>query len=210
MGDLANVLYKQFFLRDLLGKVVPGTMVLLALYSIIPQEARNALALPDGSSWYMGLIWFAFSLVLGLGLQVVAEGLGFHSAHPRPLTICFRRYEKGEKVRDLFRSRQAQFQKTATESQKEQRERYVYLKEGSGNVAFGLLFLAAAHLHNRQLLVTILIVALVLWYTHIVHRPRQAYYEIKVLDLLPDPSGVGDPHGKYSSDEIAKFIGKEL
>lgn len=31
MGDLANVLYKQFFLRYLLGKIVPGTLVLLAM-----------------------------------------------------------------------------------------------------------------------------------------------------------------------------------
>jgi len=210
MGDLANILYKQFFLRDLLGKIVPGGLVALSLYSVLPEAARNALVVPNGSSWYVGLIWFALLLVLGLGLQIIAEWLGFHSAHPRPLTICFFRSAKGERARDLFRSRQADFQKTATEAQKEQRERYVYLKEGSGNVAFGLLFLAAIYHSHWELLVAILAVALILWYTHIVHRSRQAYYEMKVLNLLADSSVGTKPPGAYTQEQISKFIGKEL
>lgn len=105
MGDFANILYKQFFLRDLLGKIVPGSLALFALYLLLPQEARDAIVAPGDFSWYFEVILFALSLVFGLGLQIVAEWLGFHSAHPRPLTILFLRTSRGAKARDLFRSR---------------------------------------------------------------------------------------------------------
>ena len=197
MGDFVNVLYKEFFLRDILGKIVPGTLVLISLFLFDPQEGLKGLVGSILPYWSMKWIWLISSYFLGLGLQVLGELLGLLSAHPRPFRIFFYITEKGKKARESFRFRQVKFQEFTNKYQKEQRERYVYLKEGSGNVAFGLLLLAGAYVYktcileihplNCILVGTILSVAIVLGFAHCVHRSRQAYYEKKVLGSLGDP-----------------------
>jgi hypothetical protein len=96
----------------------------------------------------------------------VGEVLGLHSAHPRSLSIL--RTNQGQEARRLFRARQALFQKRAEESQKKQRERYVCLKEGSGNLSLSLFMLAAAVYEHRSVAITLTAIAAVLYYTHLV------------------------------------------
>jgi hypothetical protein len=136
--EFANILYKNFFLRDLLGKIVPGAIAFLALYSIIPKDAVSIVSIPHTFDWLLGLVLFVSFMLFGTCVQTIGELLGLHSAHPRPL-VAFLRNEKGVTARDLFRGRMARFAKEANDTEKEQRERYIYLKEGTGNFALALL-----------------------------------------------------------------------
>lgn len=207
MGDFAKILYEGFFLRDLLGKIAPGGIVMMALFLTVPDVLKQALSVPDGIGWFFGLVLFAASLLLGLALQILGEFLGLLSAHPRPL--WFRRTERGQEARRLFRARDALFPKKAEKSQKGVRERYVYLKEGSGNLAFAFFMLAGALYGHPLAAIILAIIAAVLYYTHVVHRTRQAYYEMNVLGLLPDaPTSPGIE--KYTVEEIERYIGRDL
>jgi len=209
MAEFANILYKQFFLRDLLGKIVPGAIVFLALYSIIPKETVSVVSMPDSLDWLLGLVLFASFMLFGICVQTIGELSGLHSAHPRPL-IAFLQNEKGVKARNLFRERQARFGKEANDSQKEQRERYVYLKEGTGNFALALFISAFAVWGQWQLMILMVLISVLAYFTHMMSRSRQGYYEMKVLGLMPKAGEKNEQETRYIQEDIDKYIGREL
>jgi hypothetical protein len=88
-----------------------------------------------------------------------------------------------------------------------QRERFVALKEGSGNVAFALFLSSHSFINkfrdNYLLILLLIILSSILYWSHIVHRSRQAYYEI---DLL----GLTNSDKNYQGKNLKKYIGKRL
>ena len=209
MNDFAKTIYEKFFMRDLVGKIVPGAIIFFTAYTIIPKPLFIAFSFPKYLNWLVGVILIASFLIIGLCVQMFGELLGLHSAHPKPLRVLFRKTKKGKKARELFDDRNEKIdQPKISDYAKDRRERFVVLKEGSGNNAVALFISFLAFITkfsfktNWQFYIIILILSILCYWSHVVHRSRQAYYEIKVLKLKD--------HEDYNKESIKKYIGSKL
>ena len=210
MNDFAKTIYEKFFMRDLVGKIVPGAIIFFTAYTIILKPLDLQFSFPEYLNWLVGVILFASFLIIGLCVQMFGELLGLHSTHPKPLQIFFIRTKHGKKARELFDDRREKIQHSSniTDSSKDQREHFVVLKEGSGNTAVALFisFLVFntkfSFKTNWQFYLIILILSILRYWSHLVHRSRQAYHEIKVLKLKG--------RNNYDEESIEKYIGRKL
>ncbi|MBC8527387.1 MAG: hypothetical protein H8D22_11150 [Candidatus Cloacimonetes bacterium] len=210
MNGFAKTLYEKFFMRDLVGKIVPGAIIFLTAYTIIINSSDIIVfSFPKYLNLLVGVILFASFLILGLCVQMFGELLGLHSAHPRPLRILFFKTKLGKKSRELFDDRNEKIeQEKISDYAKDRRERFVVLKEGSGNTAVALFISFLVFITkfsfktNWRFYIIILILSILCYWAHVVHRTRQAYYEIKVLKLKG--------HKDYDEESIEKYIGRKL
>lgn len=208
MNELAQILYQKFFLRDLLGKIVPGAVfvgVLLWLFYPLPvadtQQASQPYLL-DFLLTNFGTTLLAFGAlwVLGFAVQTLSE---FPFIRPILFASWPRPWDKNssgfhtERLALFVADRQST-DPTATASQgitpdhMAQRERFVVIKEACGNTAFGIaLGIAAYWAYSigfawpqppcRFSLIILSSCSLVLWVAHVIHRRRQAAYELRAL-----------------------------
>jgi hypothetical protein len=207
MGDFVKVLYERFLMRDLLGKVGPG---LITAFSIISALGIDLIGLLSAARKTMWLFWLAalpIFFIIGLAVQIVAELLGLHSASPRPryYLIIFSSWGAWRDVnidfdRRLALLRNAPSNALSSDAQA-QRERFVYLKEGSGNMAAALIVTLVCILVEKAPLsydgiLPVVLFCLALFASHFIHAKRQAIFEIRTLNkiqvsrntkLLPDP-----------------------
>ncbi len=191
MEELLKSLYEKFLLRDVLGKVTPGALATTASAWALGYATPPLLTTLKDWNWYALALIPVFYLV-GVALQIIGEFLGLHSAAPYPKAILLVPTRKTwRQAYDDFSSRLSLIRR-ATSAQwppaaQEQRERFVYLKEGCGNMALALLLLALArpawmapHAFGQQSFLLAL-GALFMWLSHVIHARRQATFEIKTL-----------------------------
>lgn len=142
-----------------------------------------------GSEVILAFLLVPFAYAIGLALQMAGEFLGIHSASPYPRYMLFiptggrwRRANLGFEVR-LAAIRTAPAERWG-ESANRQRERYVVLKELSGNFASATFLFSISTYITGQILapaVAIGILAVLLYLSHVVHARRQARFEIDSL-----------------------------
>ncbi len=187
MNDFAKVLYEKFFMRDFMGKLGPGAVFLVMVAYTLRGETLDISRVPTAILWVAGL---PFAYLIGLGVQILGELLGLHSATPAPRYILF--IPTKFSVNTEFDKRLALIGKAKecewTVNAKEQRERFLVLKEASGNMSIALLFgsiIAWSGLWGANLSIfykiACILVAGVLYLSHRIHAIRQANYETKVL-----------------------------
>lgn len=135
MADLFQAFYTQFILRDLLGKVAPGALLLLAV-SLTEISFSTAIEHISEASREVWVVTTVVAWVVGLSLQGFGEILGLVKYHM--------------KLEDTtnWQRMQADFHAKATPSQEKHNERFVVIKEASGNaaVAIGLSIVIACAL----------------------------------------------------------------
>lgn len=189
MGDFTKILYEKFFMRDVLGKLGPGviaTVVLLYAVADPMSAATIAKLLEGGVVFFIALPLF---YMVGVALQISGERIGLHSASPRPryILVFFRSCGNWAKANTDIDDRLALINTAPpdkwTDGAKEQRERLVYLKESSGNMALALCVAAVCFYTRSQTSISLLagIFAIVLYVSHLMHAERQARFEINVL-----------------------------
>lgn len=219
MDALAKILYNDFFLRDVLGKITPGFLVFFTVLKVINHDF-HPLKLLDGGTldrWVSLVGTVAVSYLVGLALQLGGKLLGVHSPSPYPNHLFFMRVEDNNFLKrridgtkllwiikvDLDKWAQAnrdfverlKLKRVHADKLKEgvapQIERFVVLKEASGNLSLalfvaGLLWFVALRPEQSwkviifEVLVWLLAIAL-LYYSHLIHQRRQALFEIEVL-----------------------------
>lgn len=118
---IVEALYKNFLLRDLFAKIVPGTIVLV---SVIFQNP--ALAHLTGAAttfgWPMILVGAGATWTVGFAIQEIGELLRIIKHHPERYSQPLQRY----RLRNAFK-------KVAAEAEAQQVERYAIIKEATGN-----------------------------------------------------------------------------
>ncbi|QGM99973.1 hypothetical protein [Methylocystis parvus] len=126
-------LYTSFLLRDFVGKIVPGSILLLAfgsLFTPVPQVVKSAtdrttthfLALVAGLAWTMVL-----------GLQNTATSLKLWRYYPET-------DETGAPLSEMnAQILVEQFLQIACQAERQQYERFVVIKEATGNLYISLL-----------------------------------------------------------------------
>lgn len=96
VAALANELYRRFVLRDFLGKVIPGSLLLLTLlhsfapgiagyFGIRSADGAGMLTIPGWCWLFGGILFTGFAWVLGLAAQSFAEMIRQSGYYPRRL-----------------------------------------------------------------------------------------------------------------------------
>lgn len=188
MQPFMNIFYQKFFLRDVVGKIAPGGVVVLALVQNVETLRTTGLLLD--------LVFVALFFLIGLALQIIGELLGLLSASPKPHHFFLLPVGWLQRIGPLF-TRWWQVNEDSTERQvrlsdasasqitPEAFAHWEYLaalREGAGNLSLGLLtavLLAASE--NGQFGVLALLGFLVLLAAHKLFAKRQARFEITIL-----------------------------
>ena len=187
MSDFAKILYEKFFMRDFMGKLGPGAVVLVMVGYMLHREWLDISGVPTALLWVAGL---PFAYLIGLGVQILSELLGLHSASPAPRYILFIKTkfsantELDKRMALIGKATDTQW----TVNAKEQQERFVVLKEASGNMSMAVLIglilawsgLGGANISVFHKVAGIVVVG-VLYLSHLIHAIRQANYETRVL-----------------------------
>jgi hypothetical protein len=190
MSDVIKVLYEKFFMRDLLGKIGPGFAATVAVLKALNVELTS-LMLGKDALWLLWVASIPIIYIIGLSLQILAELVGIHSASPKPRYI-FLKSSTGnwKKANDDFDLRLTKIRKATSiewgDGAKEQRERFVYLKEGSGNFAMASIIVIISLLFKKPIeqmcdIFILIGLSLVLYASHVIHAKRQARFEIRTL-----------------------------
>ncbi len=131
MSDVSGIfdsLYSRLILRDLLAKILPGTILLATVaYAALPTETFRTLLDPP--------LWLALS-TLGSGwlTAFAVQGLGERSGF-------IKNDPSGFKRKDTYKL-MVEFDRRATSSQQMQAERLLVIKEACGNGSLALLLSA--------------------------------------------------------------------
>jgi hypothetical protein len=167
---IVDSIYDKFVLRDLFGKVVPGSLSMLSvavgLYE--PDDVNRLLA---ELHWSLIVIGAGVAWLMGFALQYTGQKLGLLKTHPGP-------------SRQEFFPKWVKFHATATDHQKIHAERLNVIKEACGNGAVALLggsaIVAVAQSIRGVykvvpmciLLTLAVFVGVALWRMHVIHVER--------------------------------------
>lgn len=181
-------------MRDLLGKFTPGFIVVISLiYIMAPKQLPFPLF--KELAWLYWIAAFAACYSIGIGLQVVGEWLGLFWMAPLPKQVLVFYNAKFPYIRDLNFLQSARLTAAYEDSvqrssmivtakdgelptsAREERERYVHLKEATGNLALALLVTV---LTTESY--TLLIIVAGLWVSHLVYAGRQGIHETVILE----------------------------
>ena len=171
-SDVVSAFYDRLILRDLLGKVVPGSIVTVAAYAACLSTAPSLVATvihlgqaPLGLWVVLASVgWFA-----GVALQAAGETLRVIRYYPRHVTLP-------EFMKGLVELHDASAQL------RQAHERFVVIKEASGNgavaivvasVLIGLRMWRGQPLGHWWLGALALLVAVALFRMHRLHLDRQ-------------------------------------
>lgn len=202
MGDFASILYKQFFLRDFLGKICPGAIVMAGVLLLLDATREPFLEFvycQCADRFVFILFFLAFLWFLGMGAQLFGEAIRFISPYPSPWRFKQRNANYYRKRLIFFTS-----DMRTTAGQRDQRERYVVIKEACGNMATSLLITAGAipvfSLLGEEIMrksdisrlsflcLATLLFALLFRGGHLLHHNRQAHFEIDIYEThIQDP-----------------------
>jgi hypothetical protein len=198
--ELLSNIYARYIMRDFLGKVLPGAIIFITFYisflkKYIAIEEVFKHDIPVILYWITAFLLIGLFHVIGLSAQLAGEFLALHSPHPKPYKLfSLIALPKGKIARESYNERQQKLENyTLTRDQKKQVERFVYLKEESGNCAIAFLISGIMLFHFTEIGIALLIIGLICYYSHVVHRSRQVYKEIQVLNIEPDKTAIGEP-----------------
>ena len=198
MNTLADVVYQKFFLRDILGKIVPGYVVCTVLLDLFDLTNTDLFLHWELSSVVLVFTEFGALYLAGFALQVAGELLGFLSASPKPHHVFFlpvgalKRWPMFARWWQVNEdSAERLFRMTSTTHQMnpktvEHRNFLSSLKEGSGNLALALfiglmnLWTSAGEPHLLSS-VLLLLGIFFLWSGHLLFAKRQARFEVTAL-----------------------------
>jgi hypothetical protein len=129
-GGVVDALYTRLLLRDLFGKVVPGSILLLAcapLLGLTGSLSEALKSLQEMTIWGW-LLLYGFAWITGFAIQSFGES---------PLLITkrgslIRLFPRDIKEKDFYKKLDA-FRENATGHQLQQLERFAVIKEACGN-----------------------------------------------------------------------------
>lgn len=175
--------YDRLVLKDVAGKVVPGSILILSLV-IGAFGYDTAVAWIPKIGFSLWVILFGFSWLIAFALQYIGEILFPLRTHPRDTDAILAGEKEAWTDRKSFPPWLAAFHDLASPDQKMHAERINVIREACGNAVLSLALsclLLLFCLWNRatlswlpfSLLFTVgLVVAFSLWRMHIIHVDR--------------------------------------
>jgi len=180
-SQLIESLYTRLVLRDLFGKVLPGSLVLVGAYvaflSDAPSPTRTILRLAE-APFGLWAILVPLAWLTSFAIQAAGELFGLIRYYPK-------RVESQAEVA----SQLAEFMSKATPAERQVHERLVVIKEACGNGYLALLVTAvcmAARFHQPRhsaLAGAVLVAAIFLRWLHRRQVDRQKDWRDAVVKL---------------------------
>ena len=197
MEEVTKILYEKFFMRDLLARIIPGLLVVVALL-----KHKNAVAQitwmadQDIPNWLLGILIIGTSYFVGLSLQNLAEFLGAFSTYTSPRFFLFIHVKNlpwgwCKKAQIVGQHSAKRFAVIRTQADKlgsevlTQRERFAYLRDGSCVFSMALSVVCLIEWlsvgFNIAVMIPVLTMIIVLFLSHLKYREKLALFEISVL-----------------------------
>ncbi len=190
IGAIFENLYRQFILRDLLAKMMPGFIGFVATYCCFFGSLRKLLWVSSRLTFWQWLIVFSLAWIMGFMFQHTGIMLG----HLSDQTYYLRKRKEEASLKERFRQKTDVFCK-ANEDFKKALERVIVIKEACGNTSAAVLYSdllisvrLVTHLLCHQhrvsfigslwtllLIVVTAAAAYVLWDAHWYHADREEY-----------------------------------
>ena len=134
LATLFDAFYSRFVLRDLLAKIAPGAIFLIALSAIVTDSAESIADHLANLSFWAWIILISVSWITGIAIQGIGEKLHLIIYYPE-----WKDPDKKEKLdRGAWYKMDIEFSEKASESEKQQVERFVVIKEACGNAYIAL------------------------------------------------------------------------
>jgi|SRR2546425_12632704 len=189
MSDLAplfDALYSRLLLRDVFGKVVPGSVVIFALAASV-FTAKNVADYAQSMGFWFWVLILGSAWVMAFSVQALGESTGLI------------RYHKKEWSDEEFYTKRLEFESCASQDERQQMERFVVIKEACGNgylaASLAIITLAVDRVvesglsdafqqtMGQSLHVIVVLVALIVFLgrMHFIHVERQSIYLITVV-----------------------------
>lgn len=194
-GKLADVLYRQVILRDLLGKTVPGLIALCGILNLVPPDRTLHHELHEHLHHWWAFI--AAGYLVGLGIQVTGEFLGafWRGPMPRyllmfPLSGAPESAEQARQLRHVLLNA-GRNRELLGPGVLETRNHLAAVKEITGTVAIAcLIVLVSAFVHKSEQtdwMIAAGVGWIALWLAHFRYANEQAKFEtlsLRLADLI--------------------------
>lgn len=189
LEGLFNAFFNRFLLQEILGKVIPGAILLFSLYiSFASPEITTPemFALIKSLPFTSILLLFSISWITSYVIQVFGE-------FPRPFRLLL---FYGEWIPDdvYWYKKKIRFNEVATVYEKSMFQRLVNIKKGCGNTSISLLLSSVIlaifwnnRMENIEFLLTLFIGGLILLYMHRIHAKRSTWWLQNVLKFRGEP-----------------------
>jgi hypothetical protein len=139
-------LYTNFVLRDIAGKIVPGAFLAFSLTTLFYPPRQILELLTQRVPWHALLLAGGLLWVVVLGLQNLVERIPYAFAYFPDVSTATGGNEKAVNFQIATKVMQT-FLATADPADKLQYERFVVIKEATGNLFFALLLAAPLWAH---------------------------------------------------------------
>lgn len=177
-------IYSRFILRDFFAKIVPGFTLLAALFACLtsPVAALNYL---KEMSFFGAVLTFGVSWIIGIAIQGFGEKWGLIRYFPK------------DQDNKKYLTDSVEFVKESSSREKQQRERFIVIKEACGNsylsIAISLLLLIVSFLWSLRfcfakkvlpIFTGLLVIVGIIYYLrkmHFIHVSRESQYVNIVL-----------------------------
>lgn len=138
---LVDAIYSRFLLRDMVGKVVPGSILLFAIIGSF-LEKNDVLQLVGKTGFFAALVLISMAWVMAFSIQAFGERLGLIRYFPK---IPKDEISNGCVIDDKARFKRYYqkiilFNKHATSLERMERERLLVIRESCGNTYVSLIF----------------------------------------------------------------------
>jgi|GEM_PF-1530760 len=190
-----DAFYDRLVLRDVAGKVVPGSILIFSLLvGAFGYEATTALLQKMGFPFWV--ILFGFSWLIAFALQYIGEMLHLLRTHPRDIDAIRAGEKEAWTDRRSFFLWLADFHDLASQEQKVHAERINVIREACGNTAISVALsclLLLICLWSREMLswfpsflffAVALGVAFSLWRMHVIHVDRYGELVKRTVDFI--------------------------
>ena len=132
--NIVDAIYSRFLLRDMVGKVVPGSILLLTIIGSY-LEKDDVFKLLEKIGFFAALMLFSLAWVTAFSIQSFGEHLGLIRYFPKK-----GEENAGDDRFNRYYQKIILFNKNATPLERMERERLLVIRESCGNTYVALVF----------------------------------------------------------------------
>ena len=189
LEGLFNAFFNRFILQEILGKVLPGAILLFSLYIALASPditVSEMFILIKSLPFISWLLLFSVSWITSYVIQIFGE-------LPKPFKLLL---FYGPWIPDdvFWYKKKIRFNEVATAYERSMFQRLVNIKKGCGNTAISLLLSSIIlaifwndRLENIGFLITLFVGGIILLYMHRIHAKRSTWWLQNVLKFRGEP-----------------------
>jgi hypothetical protein len=126
LSSILDKIYEKFLLRDIFAKIVPGLILIVTVFYVVTGDIAKIEKLTQ-LSWISWIILIGFEWIVAFGIQSIGEAL-------KLIRYYTDNYDSDERWYIDYNK----FLSKATPAEKSNCERFVVIKEATGNLSLSI------------------------------------------------------------------------